>query len=265
MNPASSDGVSIGVPEAVRLVADMVANDRATLETPPGQMWPRNAIALRNLSRSVFAIDGCIRGLGPEEFSLCDGHLLFRGFSSFQYVRENLNGEWFGTGFMSDGNYYTGYEARAEAIDEYGFSNARGSEGWAMVYKLCPSVNLAERAWVEYMPRDHFIQDVSVRYSVNEDTLATLYERGSDNGIRAVLLGYNGMVDLQMNYYVIYNHRALVYSANCTPWAYGLEPLPEELAASEGKSEGMDKSCGIRLNYEEVAKLAKQALEEVQP
>ena len=262
MNPAPGNGVSTGVPETVRLVADMVASHSATLETPAGQVWPRNAIALRNLSRSVFDIDGLIRGLGPKEFSLWDGHLLFRGFSSFRHVRENLNGEWFGTGFMSDGNYYTGYEARAEAIDDYGFSSPYGPGGWAMAYKLRPSAKLSERAWVERIPRDQFVQDVSARHSVNEDSVATLYERGNDNGIRAVLLGYDGMVDLEMDYYVIYNHRALVYSANCTPWACGLEPLPEELASSEGESDGMDKFGGIRLKYTEAAKLTRQALRE---
>ena len=223
MNPAPGSDVSTGVPETVRLVANMVVSGAA-------DAWPRNAIALRNLCRAVFETDGRIQGLEAEDFSRREGRLLFRGFSFFRHVRESLNGEWFGTGFMSDGNYYTGYEARTEAIDDYGFSSPYGPGGWAMAYKLRPSARLTEREPMERVLIDQFVQHASEQYSANEDALATLYG-GYDNGIRAVLMGYDGMVDPERDHYVIYNHRALAYNANCTPWAHGLEPAARRIGS----------------------------------
>ena len=251
--------------------------------------WPGRAIALRELSRAVFATDGRIAGLQPAAFSLHSGKLLFRGVSFFKYVRANLNGDWVGTGFMSDGNYYAGPRARMEAIDEYGFSNPYG---WATAYKLHPSATLITQDYVETMSLDQFIAAVGTRYDVHEDALTVLYENGNDNGIRAVLLGYDGMVDQDRDHHVVYNHQALVYRADCTPWARGIEPFPEELLTTEQPEEntrpqpvrliqaeysraqlmhelsrfqsgGMDSSSGRGLEYATAAGEVRQELTEM--
>ena len=251
--------------------------------------WPRKAVALRDLCEAVFDTDGRIQGLPPEEFSHRGGHLLFRGVNFFSYVCENLNGGWFGTGFMSDGNYYAGSESREEAIHEYGFSNPYG---WAMAYKLRPSALLTEQVHVEQISLDQFIASAEQQYNIDADALAVLYEKGNDNGFRAVLLGYDGMVDRDQDHYVIYNHRTLVYRADCTPWARGLETAPEELELIERSREtarpqqasknltdpsgaylihelsrfqspGMDRSNGIGLEYATVASEVRRELMEM--
>ena len=286
MSSASSGGVSIGVPEAVRQAAHMVVSGTAI------EPLTRNAIALRNLSRVIFATDGRILGLDAEEFSRREGLLLFRGVSFFRFIRENLNGEWFGTGLMSDGNHYTGYEAREVAIDEYGFSRPHG---WAMAYRLDLSASLVEHGCLDSITLEQFVDSAAKRFDADEDSLAVLHQKGDNDGFRAILLGYDGMVDRYQDHYVIYNHRTLVYSVNCTPWAYGLEQLPEELAASEGKAEltlpdrvggyattessrarlmyewsrfqneGMDKTRGIGLEYAKAAEQARWKLLEMKP
>ena len=141
--------------------------------------WPHKAVALRDLFKAVFDTDGRMQGLPPEEFSQSGGHLLFRGVNFFRYVRENLNGGWFGTGFMSDGNYYAGPESREDAIAEYGFSNPYG---WTMPYKLNPSANLTEPVHVEQISLGQFIAAVEQQYKIDTDILAVLYEKGNDNG-----------------------------------------------------------------------------------
>ena len=205
---------------------------------------PLHAVALRDLCRAAFATDGRIHGISPEGFSRSEGTLLFRGVKFFRYVRYNLNGEWVGTGFMSDGNYYAGIAARADAIDDYGFSNRFG---WAMAYKLSPWANLAEPAYVEQISLDQFVTAVEQRYNIVADTLTTLYENGNDNGLRAVLLGYDGMVDRQQDHYVIYNPRALVYRTDCTPWAHEIETVPEELEPIERSRETAEPQRSHRL------------------
>lgn len=216
------------VPQAIQRAAQMVLDREAVEE------WPGRAIALRDLCRAVFATDGRIAGLRSEAFSLYNGTLLFRGVSFFKYVRANLNGDWIGTGFMSDGNYYAVSEARADAIDEYGFSH---EYGWATAYKLTAAAALTTQDHVERISLNHFIAAVGTKYDADADALAVLYERGNDNGLRAVLLGYDGMADPNQGHHVIYNHRALVYHADCTPWARGIEPFPEELLTTEQSKE----------------------------
>lgn len=269
--------------QTTRLVAQMILSREAVDE------WPRKAVALRELCRAVFATDGLIAGLQPEAFSLHRGKLLFRGVSFFKYVRANLNGEWVGTGFMSDGNYYAGSTARTDAIDEYGFSNPYG---WATAYKLDQAACLTTLDHIESISLGQFIATVGERCNVDADALTVLYERGNDNGFRAVLLGYDGMVDPHQDHHVIYNHRALVYRADCTPWARGIEPFPEELLATEQweentrpqpvrltqpeysgaqlmhglsrfQSGGMDRSSGVGLKYTTAAGEVRQELTEM--
>ena len=277
------DRTANDVPQAVQRAAQMVLGREAVEE------WPGRAIALRDLCRAVFATDGRIAGLQPTAFSMHSGPLLFRGVSFFKYVRANLNGDWVGTGFMSDGNHYAGSAARAEAIDDYGFSNPYG---WATVYKLNPSAILTTEDYVDTMSLDRFIAAVGTRYDVDKDALTVLYKSGNDNGIRAVLLGYDGIVDQHQDHHVIYNHRALVYRTDCTPWARGIEPFPEELLTTEQPEEntrpqpirliqteysraqlmhelsrfqsgGMDRSSGRGLEYATAAGEVRQELTEM--
>ena len=265
--------------------AEMVRNKKAVEE------WPRRAVALRDLCRAVFETDGRICGLPQEEFSRCPGKLLFRGVNYFKYIRENLNGKWVGTGFMSDGNYYAGESSKLDAIEEYGFGDPLGW-GWAMPYKLTPQASLIEATEVGHLSLCRFVYAVRQQYDVDQRWLEIFYQESNDNAFRAVLLGYDGMVDSGSEHYVIFNNRALVYRTDCTPWARGIEPFPDELVATEQsaentrpqlvhqiqtksssaqpmldlsslQSEGMDRNSGIGLKYANAAYEVRQELREM--
>ena len=272
-------------PEAVQRAAEMVLKKTAVEE------WPRRAVALRDLCRAVFETDGRISGLPPQEFSRYCGKLLFRGVNYFKYIRENLNGKWVGTGFRSDGNYYAGETSRLDSIEDYGFGDSLGW-GWAMPYKLTPKASLIEASEVGYLSLGSFVYAVRQQYDVEQRWLEILYQESNDNAFRAVLLGYDGMVDSGSDHYVIFNNRALVYRTDCTPWARGIEPFPEELVATEQseentrpqlvhqnqtkyssaqlmpelsrlRSEGMDRNSGTGLKYAKAAHEVRQELREM--
>lgn len=265
--------------------AEMVHNKKAVEE------WPHRAVALRDLCRAVFETDGRISGLPPEEFSRCRGKLLFRGVDCFKYMRENLNGEWFGTGFMSDGNYYAGETSRLDAIDEYGFGAPLGW-GWAMPYKLTPKASLIDASEVRLLSLCRFVYAVRQQYDVDQRWLEILYQESNDSAFRAVLLGYDGIVDSGSDHCVIFNNGALAYRTDCTPWAHGIALFPEELVTTEQseentrpqlvhqnqtksssaplmlepsrpQSERMDRSSGIGLEYGNAAYEVRQELREM--
>ena len=279
------------VPQAVRQAAQRVL-DGTTVE---GE-WPRRAVALRDLCRAVFETDGRILGLPSGTFRERQGDLLFRGVNSFKYVRENLNGEWVGTGVISDGNYYAGSKSRLDAIHDYGFCAPFGW-GWAMPYKLNPETSLIEAVQLSGISLPRFIHAVRQRLNQNieECWLEVLYQQSHDNAFRAVLLGYDGVVDSAIDHYAIYNNRMLVYQIDCTPWAHGLEPCPEEFEETEQpneaarpdrtyesqvesanthlihdihdlprfESDGVDNSSAIRLKYTPAANEVRREITEM--
>ena len=275
----------MGVAEAVQRAAGMVLNKKAVDE------WPRRAVALRDMCRAVFETDGRISGLSREDFSRCRGKLLFRGVNYFKYIRENLNGQWVGTGFLSDGNYYAGETSRSEAIEEYGFGDPPGW-GWAMPYKLTPKASLIEAGTVKSLSLCRFVYAVRQQYHVDRRCLEIFFQETNDDAFRAVLLGYDGIVDSGSDHYVIFNNKALVYRTDCTPWARGIEQFPHELLTTEQsedntrpqlvhqdqtesssaqlmlelsklQSEGMDKNSGIGLKYANAAHEVRQELREM--
>ena len=279
-------GTTRAILEAVRQAAQMVI-DGTALE---GE-WPRRAVALRDLCRAVFETDGRMQGLPPEEFRERQGDLLFRGVSNFKYVRDNLNGEWAGTGVISDGNYYGGTKSRLDAIQDYGFDDPFGW-GWAMPYKLNPEASLIEATEIGSISLIRFINAVLQRLDIEEHWLKVLYEMSNDNAFRAVLLGYDGMIDSGIDHYAIYNNRMLVYKSDCTPWAHGINQalhklgeietsteIPRPQLADQGQAEssnalivhdlsnfqnnGVDNKSALRLKYVTVANEVRQELMEM--
>ena len=121
-------------------------------------------------------------------------------------MRENLNGEWVGTGFISDGNYYAGSKSRLDAIHDYGFCAPLGW-GWALPYKLNPETSLIEAVQLSGISLRRFIDAVrqQINQNVEECWLEVLYQQSHDNAFRAVLMGYDGVVDSAIDHYAIYN------------------------------------------------------------
>lgn len=180
-----------------------------------------NAVALRDLAKAIFQHDGSIAGLADNEFQLRNGTLLFRGVSHYMHVAANLNGDWFGTGFISNGNHYSHHSIREDSIEEYGFSR---HNGWATAYKLAPEARIISAKDAEEMTLDQCIELAQQRFPINRTTLQILYHQTYDNGFRAILTGYDAMVDPETQYYVVYNNSLLVHHSDLTPWALGIAP-----------------------------------------
>ena len=180
-----------------------------------------NAVALRDLSKAIFQTYGRIPGVPSHEFVQLPGTLLFRGVSHFRHVRSNINGEWFGTGFLGDGNHYADGSARDDAIEDYGFSR---TFGWATAYKLSPDARIIPAHQAEQVSFDEYAQIATGLFGIETNILHVLYHETYDNSFRSILTGHDAMVEPETGYYVVYNHLKLVHNSDLTPWALGLEP-----------------------------------------
>ena len=215
-----------------------------------------NAVALRDLAKAVFQHDGSIAGLPRSEFELHAGTLLFRGVSNYIHVAANLNGDWFGTGFISDGNHYSHHYVREDSIEDYGFSR---SNGWATAYKLLPEARVIRSQDAEDMTVDRYVELAQQRLKIDEAILRPLYHQTYDNGFRAILTGYDAMIDPETQYYVVYNNSLLVHCADLTPWALGIVPY-EYVPPTP-----MDNSPRGALQYVDHARKVREILKEMRP
>ena len=266
--------------EAVQLTVNAIRT-KTTIDP-----WPRRASALRDLSHAIYQTDGIISPLPSAEFHKAPGTTLFRGISHYKYVRENLNGDWHGTGFYTDGNYYAGWSDRDEAISYYGL-DLQGW-GWAIAYKLNPLASLIDIEQLLNIPLESFISQVRARFDISESGLTTIHGSINDAAMRAVLLGHDAAFIPQEDHYVVYNNNSLVCLGETTPWHQGLEETPIEFTTNSVASRAcqhakrpspdaiqhqisalqanqMDEYGVYHLQYTPAAKRVRQHLTEVKP
>ena len=213
-------------------------------------------MALRDLAKAIFQHDGSIAGLPEEQFQLRTGTLLFRGVSNYMHVAANLNGDWFGTGFISDGNHYSHHSVREDSIEQYGFSR---SNGWTTAYKLAPEARVISAPDAEDMTMDHYIELAQRRFDIDHATLRTLYHQTYDNGFRAILTGYDAMLDPENQYYVVYNNGLLVHRSDLTPWVLDIAPYESTPAFP------VDNAPKSALQLATLAHKVKEILKEMRP
>ena len=218
-----------------------------------------NAIALRNLARAVFQTHGQIAGTPQTQFQVQNGTLLFRGVGHYAHVRSNLNGHWFGTGFMSDGNHYADLTYPDDAIDDYGFSN---TFGWATAYKLSPDARIIRDEEAQQLTLEYCCLVAAEAYGVSNDVTRVLYENTHDNGFRAILTGHDAMVDPQTGYHVVYNNRTLIHCSDLTPWAMGLEQ-PTPAHTQQDHLAPLDYSPPDAVDYSSTREAVRRALKEL--
>ena len=161
-----------------------------------------------------------------------------------------------------------------------------------MPYKLTPKASLIDASEVRLLSLCRFVYAVRQQYDVDQRWLEILYQESNDSAFRAVLLGYDGIVDSGSDHCVIFNNGALAYRTDCTPWAHGIALFPEELVTTEQseentrpqlvhqnqtksssaplmlepsrpQSERMDRSSGIGLEYGNAAYEVRQELREM--
>ena len=245
---------------------------------------PRRASALREYCKAIYQNDGIIKQLALPHFREQPGTLLFRGVSNYVYVRENLNGDWYGTGFYTDGNYYTGLSSKNEAIGYYGLSGW-SDFGWTIALKLSPLAHLIELNELLNMPLRRFIDKVHEQFPIDTALLQTIHQSPSDNAFTAVLMGYDGVVDTQQDHYIVYNNERLAFLRDSTPWAHQLEPEPPEFLSNPSNLGGdqyprpstsavqhrisaeqqqiVDKPNPITLEYQSASQAVLMVLEEL--
>ena len=170
------------------------------------------------------------------------------------HVAANLNGDWFGTGFISDGNHYSHHSVREDSIEQYGFSR---SNGWTTAYKLAPEARVISAPDAEDMTMDHYIELAQRRFDIDHATLRTLYYQTYDNGFRAILTGYDAMLDPENQYYVVYNNGLLVHRSDLTPWVLDIAPYESALP--------VDNAPKSALQLATLAHKVKEILKEMRP
>ena len=249
--------------DAIRRVALLISSGEAVDE------HTGRAVALRKLSHAIFRNNGSIRGYERTLFNAEPGTPLFRGVTHVEYVEENLNGYWVGTGYLCDGNHYAGTHAQHKAINFYGFENPWG---WAMPYKLLHRARITEPKPIESISLDRFIAKVTAIHNVDSDVLKAIYDT-DEIGYRAVLLGFDVIYDRTEDHYIVYNADSLICCEDFTPWALGIQenaPVDTQQAAYQrinpsARRSPMDSGTPFAIQYLRARSRAKALFQEAAP